>query len=128
MREDDPRIARLLNKKVSLFLTLGTWATVFFYVAGIVMCLIQNVPPPNVAGQYYHSAGTFLNDLVHFSPEPYFYLGAVSLIITPLGSVVLSIGFFLRRKNYRFAVVSAIVTLILLCSMIVGSLFKVKVG
>jgi uncharacterized membrane protein len=116
-----------LNKNISRLLGAGIYLTVFFYVLGIILVLINN-------GKVVHEeslitdTSSFFNLLFTFKAEPFFFLGTVTLIITPIARVFFSIFLFHREGDKKFVFISAIVAAVLTLSIILGVAFSLNLG
>jgi uncharacterized membrane protein len=131
MRRQEPSLnqeIQQINHVVAVILTIGMYTTIFFYVVGLVLFFVKGAPEDPLSGQYFHSFASFLNNLIHLQPESFLYLGTVTLILTPISRVFISIFAFLRDRDYKFVFITITVFCVILASIIVGSVFKMKIG
>ena len=117
-----------INKIVSIILATGMYTTIFFYLIGLILVFVKGTPIPKLSQQYFHSFGGFFAALFGLHARAFLYLGTIFLILTPVSRVVISIFAFKREKDYKYVGVTAVVFLIILISVIVGSVFKINVG
>lgn len=123
----DPEFLHV-NKIVTLTLTTGMYVTIGIYLIGVLLSFIKLNTVPAISNQYFGSAGTFFAGLFHLDPRAFLFLGTVTLIFTPVACVLFSAFFFWKSRDFRYAGVTSIVFLVIMISMVVGSIFKVKVG
>ncbi len=117
-----------INKIVSIILATGMYMTIFFYLFGLILVFARGTPIPRLSQQYFHSFGDFFAALFSLHARAFLYLGTITLILTPVSRVIISIFAFRREKDYKYVGVTTIVFLIILVSVIVGSVFKISVG
>lgn len=117
-----------INNIVSIILATGMYTTIFLYLVGLILVFARGTPIPKLSQQYFHSFGDFFTDLFSLRARAFLYLGTISLILTPVSRVAISIFAFRREKDYKYVGVTTVVFLIILISVIVGSVFKIKVG
>ncbi len=127
MRPDKSEVM-FINKVVSVILASGMYTTIGLYLIGLILLFARGDTIPLISGQYFHSIHGFVSSLVSLHPRAFLYLGTVSLILTPVSRVLISIFAFWREKDSRFVIVTAIVFLVIVASIIVGSVFRINVG
>lgn len=115
-----------LNRTVSQVLALGIYATIFFYVIGIVLLLIKRNSFSYTQMRSFKNIFDFFNDIFILEPEPFLYIGTLTLIFTPILRVFISIYFFYKNNDKKFFFVTAAVGLILLLSIFMGVFFSLK--
>jgi len=126
--QPDKSEVQFINKVVSIILASGMYATIGFYAIGLLLLFTKRAAIPQTANQYYHSFGDFLSGVLSFDPKVFLYIGTICLILTPVSRVVVSIFAFWREKDLKFVFVTTVVFLVILASIIIGSLFKINVG
>ncbi len=116
-----------LNKNISRLLGAGIYLTVFFYVFGIILVIVNN-------GTVIHEkslitdTSSFFNLLLTFKAEPFFFLGTVTLIVTPIARVFYSISLFNKEGDKKFVFISSLVAAVLTISIILGITFSLNLG
>ncbi len=120
--------AQFINRVVAFILATGMYTTIGFYLVGLILLFIKGDSVPQVAQQYFHSFGDFFSSLFTLDPRAFLYLGTVSLILTPVSRVFISIFAFWKEKDFKFVGITAIVFLVIVASVLVGSVFKINVG
>ncbi|HUI30048.1 MAG TPA: DUF1634 domain-containing protein [Candidatus Acidoferrales bacterium] len=124
----DKSEVQFINRIVMFILSTGMYATVAFYLIGLFLLFTKGDPVPEISKQYFNSFGSFVSGIYSFNPRPFFYLGTISLILTPVSRVLISIFAFWKENDRKFVYVTAMVFLIILASIVVGSIFKINVG
>ena len=124
----DKSEVRFINNVVSFVLAAGMYSTVGFYLVGLVLLFLKGDSIPEISKQYFHSFGSFTSEILSLQPRPFLFIGTVSLILTPVGRVVVSIFAFWKEKDKKFVLVTILVFLIIFASVLVGSVFKISVG
>ena len=119
---------QFINKVVGIILAAGIWATVGFYLFGLILLFAKGDGVPEISKQYFHSFGSFMSEFLSLDPRPFLYLGTISLILTPVGRVLISIFAFWKEKDMKFVFVTMIVFGVIIVSVIFGMLFKINVG
>lgn len=117
-----------INHVVAVILTIGMYTTIFFYLVGLILFFVRGSAEDALSAQYFHSFYAFFNNLLHLQPEAFLYLGTVTLILTPISRVFISIFAFIHDRDYKFVLITLLVFCIILASILVGSIFKVKIG
>ncbi len=119
---------QFINKVVAIILSTGMFATVGFYLIGLILLFIKGRPIPSLSDQYFHSFGEFFSYLTTLHPRAFLYLGTVCLILTPVSRVFISIIAFWKEKDFKYVGVTFIVFMVIVISVIIGSVFKINVG
>jgi len=119
---------QFINKIVSTILAIGMYTTIGFYLIGLTLLFLKGDSVPQISLQYFHSFGSFLASIVSLNPQSFLYLGTVTLILTPVSRVFISILAFWREKDKKFVLVTTMVFLVIVASVVVGSIFKINVG
>lgn len=119
---------QFINKVVSVILAAGMYTTIGFYLIGLILLFTRGDAVPQISGQYFHSFDSFVSSLVSLHPRAFLYLGTVSLILTPVSRVLISVFAFWKEKDSKFVFVTTIVFLVIVASIIVGSVFRINVG
>ncbi len=117
-----------IHKVIGRTLASGMYLTIFMYAIGMVLSFLKDRQVPALDHQYFSSVGGFFAGLVHLDPRPFLLLGTVSLIFTPPACIFLSVFSFWRRHDLKYVGVTTTVLLVIAISVLIGSLFKVKVG
>ena len=126
--QPDKMEVQFINKVVGIILAAGMYATVGFYLIGLVLLFTKGDGVPEISRQYFHSFGSFVSKLLSLDPRPFLYLGTISLILTPVSRVFISIFAFWKEKDKKFVVVTLVVFIVIVASVIVGMVFKINVG
>jgi uncharacterized membrane protein len=106
----------------------GMVITFICYAIGLVLLFLRQEPIPHTAQQYYHSLAEFFAAMQGLEAGPFLYLGTASLILTPFILVLASVLTLIKQRDRRFAFIAALVLMIMIASVIVASLFKIKIG
>lgn len=117
-----------INRNISRLLAMGIYLTVFFYTLGIILLLISNngtmIPEKgNITG-----ITSFFESLFSLHAEPFFYLGTISLILTPIVRVLFSILLFYKSGEKKYIIITSVVAAILAVSVILGITFSLRLG
>ncbi len=104
------------------------YITIAAYVIGVILSFIKLKNIPSLSHQYFSSPGDFFSGLVHLNPRSFLFLGTLSLISTPPFCVLVSVISFWKRRDYRYVGVTVVVLLVIAASILVGSIFRVKLG
>ncbi len=119
---------QFINRVVAIILATGMYTTVGFYLIGLILLFVKGRPIPHLADQYFHSFGEFFSYLFALHPRAFLYLGTISLILTPVSRVLVSIFAFWKERDFKYVGVTTIVFLVIVISVIIGSVFKISVG
>ncbi len=117
-----------LNKYISRVLSTGIYTTVFFYLCGIILVVIKGDANDFFSVATIVSIKDFLTRLIALEPAPFFYLGTMVLIITPIMRVFFSCYYFYKIKDTKFFFITIVVVLILVLSISIGLLFSLNLG
>ena len=126
--QPDKSEVQFINKIVAIILASGMYVTVGFYLIGLILLFTKGDGVPEISKQYFHSFGSFLSGTLSLDPQPFLYLGTVSLILTPISRVLISIIAFWKEKDAKFVFVTMVVFIVILASVVVGMVFKINVG
>jgi len=119
---------RFINKVVTVILATGMYTTVGFYLIGLILFFAKGDSIPQTSMQYFHSFRSVMLAILSLSPRSFLYLGTISLILTPVSRVFISIFAFWKEKDKKFVIVTTVVFLVIVASVVVGSIFKINVG
>lgn len=119
---------QFINKIVSYILAGGMYTTISFYLVGLILVFVKGTPIPKISDQYFHSFGDFFQSLFTLHSRAFLYLGTIALILTPVSRVLISIFAFWRERDFKYVGVTTVVFLVIVVSVIVGSVFKINVG
>ena len=117
-----------INHTISKILLIGIRATTVFYLIGLILLFISGENSLQMHNFNFVSISKFFSELIHLNIRPFFLLGTVSLIITPIIRVFLSLLFFYRKKEKNFVIVTFIVASIISISILLGVVFSLKLG
>jgi len=120
--------ARVITKVVAFILATGIYTTTGFYLIGLVLLFARGKTAPALSGQYIHSMNEFFSSLLALDPRVFLYLGTISLILTPVSRVFVSIFAFWKERDFKFVGVTLIVFVVIVASVIVGSVFRINPG
>ena len=116
-----------IDRIVSRVMTSGMVVSFACYAIGLVLLFLRKEAVLHTAQQYYHSLPQFFQAIASGEATPFLYLGTASLILTPFVLVLSSVLAFMRQRDRRFAVIATLVLLVMIASVIVGSVFKLKI-
>ncbi len=119
---------KFINRIVAIILSTGMYVTIGLYAIGVILALVENGHIPRTSHQYFPTIVTFVTALAHLDARAFLYLGTVALILTPVSRVFVSILAFWKEHDFRYVTVTTIVFLVILTSVIVGSVFKINIG
>ncbi len=119
---------KFINRIVSTILASGMYATVGFYLIGLFLLFVKSDAVPEVSKQYFHSFGSFLSGVLNLNARPFLYIGTITLMLTPISRVLVSIFAFWLEKDKKFVIVTAVVFIIIMSSVLVGSVFRINPG
>jgi uncharacterized membrane protein len=97
-------------------------------VFGILLLLIKNHGTVLPEKTTFKGISGFFESLFTLHAEPFFYLGTVTLIFTPITRVLFSIYLFYLNGEKKYIFVTSIVAVILLISIVLGLTFSIKLG
>jgi uncharacterized membrane protein len=117
-----------INHTISRILLIGIRATTVFYLAGVILLIISGENALQLHNFGFPGITEFFNELAKFKPKPFFLLGTVSLIMTPILRVFLSLYFFYKQKEKNYVVVTFIVASVISISILLGVIFSLKLG
>lgn len=117
-----------INRTISEILLIGIRATTAFYLIGIILLLISGENALDRHNFGFSGFGEFFNQLVAFKAKPFFLLGTISLIFTPILRVFLSLYFFYKQKEKNYVIVTFIVASVISISILFGVIFSLKLG
>lgn len=126
--QPDALEVQFINKVVGIILAVGMYATIGFYLIGLILLFIKRQDIPEISKQYFHSFDSFVSGFLSLDPKPFLFLGTICLILTPISRVLISIFAFWKEKDKEFVVVTMIVAIVILASVVVGMVFKINVG
>ncbi|MFZ6033393.1 MAG: DUF1634 domain-containing protein [Melioribacter sp.] len=117
-----------LNRYISKVLSAGIYMTVFFYLCGIILVVVNGNAKDffSVAGIV--SLKDFISRLISFDPAPFFYLGTLVLITTPILRVFFSCYYFYKIGDKKFFFITIAVVVILAMSISIGLSFSLNLG
>lgn len=117
-----------IGDAISATLASGMYVTIAAYLFGVILSFVKLKQVPSLSHQYFSSLSGFLSGLVHLDPRSFLFLGTLTLISTPPFCVLVSVFAFWKRRDYRYVGVTAVVLLVIAASILVGSIFKIKLG
>lgn len=126
--QPDSSELRFINKVVTTVLAVGMYATVGFYLIGLILLFAKGDPVPEISRQYFHSFGSLLSGILSLNPRAFLYTGTITLILTPISRVLISILAFWKEKDKKFVFVTMVVFVVILAGVIAGMVFKINVG
>lgn len=102
---------------VARLLVIGTWAAVVLVLAGVLGMLLTGVDPLEHGERPVFDLGRIPADLLALRPTGFLWAGLVTVLLLPIGRVVVSgIGFLVARDR-RLALVSLAVLLVVIASI-----------
>jgi uncharacterized membrane protein len=119
---------QFINSVVAIILATGMYVTVTLYLVGLVLMFAEGTGVPRMSDQYFHSFGTFFSSLFSLRASAFLYLGTITLILTPVSRVLISIFAFWKEKDFKYVGITAVVFMVIMISVLVGSVFKLNVG
>ena len=116
METEDAKNHRELNQVIHRMLVIGLILSASVLLAGLVLGAITHQPVPSKV----LNVRQVLDGLRTGSPASVLSLGILLLIATPVLRVVGSLFEFVTTRNWRYALVTSLVLLILALSAYVG--------
>jgi|YNPMSStandDraft_2_1061718.scaffolds.fasta_scaffold00511_8 uncharacterized membrane protein len=115
-----------LHKAVARVLGFGiTFAIISFVVGFIIAFLIEkNFDALN----FDYSFSNILKDLVAIKSKAFFELGSLTIIITPFARTFAACVYFLKEKNLKYFVISALIILMLSASALISLFFSFDIA
>ena len=113
-----PRTSGAIEYTVARVLTYGTWASIAFVLAGVVLLLASGRSPLDAAPAF--ELGAVPGDLVALRPEGALWLGLLGLLATPSARVVASLVGFARRGEWAMVGVAAAILLVVGLGVVAG--------
>lgn len=107
---------RDLNEVVHGVLMIGLVISSALMLVGIGLDLVYQRELPVAVP----SIGDVLSRVVALRPSGFLALGLLALIATPIVRVVGSIGAFLYERDWRYAIITSLVLLVLIISLVLG--------
>ena len=112
-RDPGPAIETL----VARLLVIGTWVAVALVLAGVLGMLLTGVDPLEHGERPLFDLGGIPADLLALRPAGFLWAGLVTVLLLPIGLVVVSgIGFLVARDR-RLALVSLAVLVVVIVSI-----------
>jgi uncharacterized membrane protein len=107
-----------LDHAIARLLVIGTLASVALLAIGVILMSVVPVAP--LAGAPRFQPALILDDLAHFRPAGYLWLGLIAAIATPTARVMASLVGYARSGERSMAVVAALILAVLLLSVSLG--------
>ena len=104
---------------ISWLLRIGVGISAALAVAGMVVIIVHH--PAHVIGMTMHNPREVFAAIRAGHGQGIAMLGLLLLIATPVMRVALSIGLFLRERDYAFALITTTVLLLLILSFALGA-------
>ena len=104
---------------ISWLLRIGVGVSATLAVIGMIVIVIHH--PAHVTGQPMHNLAEVMASIDAGHGQGIAMLGLLLLIATPVMRVALSIGLFLRERDYTFALITMTVLLLLIVSFALGA-------
>ena len=128
MQENKKIKAKINNNSINAYLfkilSTGLIIGLVFMAAGFILNFINGItiePEKLVLNKdVYHNLIEYLKGFITLTPESYSFTGILILILIPVAGVIFAIFFFAKRKNYKLALISTGVLIILAISFLVG--------
>jgi uncharacterized membrane protein len=102
---------------IGRLLVVGTWLAMSLIAVGVVLMLAAGVDPLDHGAVPPFDLGAIPAALVALQPEGFLWAGIVVVIALPIGRVVVAGLGFVAARDWRFAVISALVLLVVLISI-----------
>ena len=107
-----------LDRSIARILTMGTYGSVALLGVGVVLMLAAGIAP--LAGGPRFELDLLVDDLVHFRPAGFLWLGIVAVIATPSARVLASLVGFARRGERPMAIVATLILAVIVLSVALG--------
>ncbi len=125
-KSKDIKSSKLADQTVYKILRTGRYFILGFYLLGSIAFLLHSEEIPKTRQEYFHNFQHFLFSAYHLHARAFFYLGTLAVIITPLVSIFVLIFIFFKERNKKFMVIAALVSFIIILSIVVGSIFHLR--
>lgn len=107
-----------LERSIARLLTAGTYASVAVLAVGTAMMLASGVQP--LGGGPRFDLGHIGDDLVHFRPAGFLWLGLVAVVATPAIRVVASVVGYLRGGERLMALIAVLILAVIALSVMLA--------
>jgi len=104
---------------ISWLLRIGVGISATLAVIGMLVIIVHH--PEHVTGQPMHNLREIIESIEHGHGQGIAMLGLLLLIATPVARVAVSIGLFVRERDYTFVVITTTVLFLLLLSFVLGA-------
>lgn len=109
-----------MEQAISKLLKIGVVISVSFLVVGALLLFIEPKQTPfDVTYSYINGLilEQFFSDLFSLKSAPFFLLGTLFLLMTPVARIILSFSMFFKNKNYAFVLISGVSLVVILASV-----------
>jgi uncharacterized membrane protein len=114
---DAASAAVVLEAAIGRLLVVGIWTAMALVLVGVVLMLATGVDPlAHGAIPPFHLA-QIPADLLALKPEGFLWAGIVLVILLPIGRVIVAGLAFVAERDWRLALVSFLVLLVVLVSI-----------
>jgi uncharacterized membrane protein len=110
-------VAYAMEAAIGRLLLAGTWIAMVLLVAGVVLTLTHGVDPLAHGGIPPFDLAAIPSELMALQPEGFLWAGITLLIALPIGRVVVGGLGFLAARDWRLALISLLVLLVVLVSI-----------
>ena len=108
--------AEALEAAIGRLLVVGTWTAMGLVLVGVVLMFAAGIDPMAGGIPPFHLA-EIPAELVALQPEGFLWAGIVLVILLPIGRVVVAGLAFVAERDWRLALVSFLVLLVVLVSI-----------
>lgn len=121
MDNSEKNIINLLEKRIGIIMRIGVIVTAVFMFFGFILFAVFS---ENFAEFQYINLLEIFKGLFYLNPYSYMLTGIFLLILTPAIRVLASIFLFAKQKDVLYAVITALVFIILIVSFFVGLIIR----
>jgi uncharacterized membrane protein len=109
--------AEVLEAAIGRLLVVGIWTAMALVLVGVVLMLATGVDPLAHGAIPPFNLAQIPADLLALQPEGFLWAGIVLVILLPIGRVVVAGLAFVAERDWRLALVSFLVLLVVLVSI-----------
>jgi uncharacterized membrane protein len=110
-------VAFAMEAAIGRLLLAGTWIAMALLAAGVVLTLTTGVDPLDHGAIPPFSLAEIPSALVALRPEGFLWAGITLLIALPIGRVIVGGVGFLAARDWRLALISLLVLIVVLVSV-----------
>lgn len=114
-----------MEKAISKLLKTGVLLSSLFLLIGVVLLMLEPSHSDNIVSNEYVktiSIKQLLIDIVSLKSAAFFFLGVLTLLLTPIARIILSFLLFIKIKNIHFVIICGITLLFIIVSILINTI------